>query len=260
MEKKRFRLGKALSFVLELVLRFPKYFLLPMIVQMVFTLIYQYMTYNVPIFKFLTRAGKLKQSFYPSTHAALIKNLFTHSYLLISVLLALIILSGYIRMVKKWMEEKMEPEWKDFFSIDFALFIRYVALSIILGILGGIGFFILIIPAFVVLTIYIFSPYVLIDQRTTVGKAMNRSADLANGIKGPLFWTILLYGILVMGPSFYLSWSYYASSRTDLVTYIYLFSLFTTLAGHISQLATAYLYRDLSTQQDAIDNKTKEVQ
>jgi hypothetical protein len=253
MEKKRFHLGKALSSTFQLIGKFPKYILLPLFVQVVFTFTYLYLTYNVSIFRAATRAQRLVIPI--SSHATLIKNLFSYSYLLILLWLAFIILSGYIRIVKKWLDEKIEPEWKDFFTWDFSLLVKYIALSLIIVIMVWFGFFLLIVPAFVILTINVFAPYVLIDQRTSVGKALNRSADLANGIKGPLFWTILLYGFFVMGPSFYLSWNYYSNNRTDFVLYIYLFSLFTVIAGHISQLTMAHLYQDLSTQQDEIDNK-----
>jgi len=254
MEKKRLRFSKAVSFAIEYICRFPKYVFLPILGMLLISFLQSYLSHTIEILKYIPRADMVAKSIHYSTGDIVIRIVFSFSFMFISLLISFSIFTGFMRMIKKWLTQKEEPAWKDFFAWDFPLFGKYFAVSLVLIILGMIGFFLFIIPGFVILTTYIFAPYVLIDNKGGVRRSFGRSSELTTGVKGSIFWLILLY-ILLLGPNFYFSNQYSVHNRADLLPYFIIFFLFSAVISQISQLLMIYLYFDLVAQQSKLDQQ-----
>jgi hypothetical protein len=245
MEKKRFRFGKALSFAFQFAFRFPKYVLLP---------VFLYMLLALPLIYFDLQLFSKN----PVDTVKILIGLAILSFLMIFI--TFFLFAGYVRMVSKWYQQNIEPVWKDYTVWDFTLFGKYLAVSLIFGVLVYIGTLMFLIPGILMMTIYFFSEYILIDNQGGVRRAFGRSAELVNGVKWQTFCYYMISSIISSGPLAYLVIRYFFFHQVSLMIPIILLSIVTIFLNFaILQLAYCYLFRDLSTQQDAIDNKAKEV-
>lgn len=254
MEKKKVRLGKAFSFTLEFVLKFPLFILLPVFVLLIIFYAQQYLIHTLPILKYLSPGEIVANRIHHFTKPFIIRNLVDCIYRFIAFFLDFILLSGYIRIVKKWLKEKVKPEWKDFFTWDFRLFGKYFVLEIILVVISCIGFILLIVPGFIIVTTYLFSAYVLLDKNCEIQTAFDKSAELTKSIKWLIFGVILLF-ILFNYPGVWTVYSYWMMKQSIFSPFSILISFLVTFLKHIYQFALVYLYVDLSTQQDVIDKQ-----
>jgi uncharacterized membrane protein len=139
------------------------------------------------------------------------------------------------------------------------LFGRYIVLSLLIGLRVWLGLILLIIPGFVMIAKYVLAPYVLIDQKLKTTDSLERSANLVKGVKGQVFGLIVLYVVLIFGPSFYLSYTYYFSHNASLLPFINMMYLLSILITNLSQVVLSYLYFDLSAQQVELDKHPKKV-
>jgi uncharacterized membrane protein len=231
MSKKRLHLGKAISLAFGFVVKFPKFVLLPVLAMLIVTFGHMYLTQTVEILKSIPRAEMIAKGIHYTLSELAMKNLFNYFYLFVLWLLGFMILSGYIRMIKQWIQQKIEPTWNDFFAWKWQLFGKFLVLSLFMVAYLLIGTLLLIVPGFIVLITYIFAQFVLIDTNCEIGKAMEQSAKLSKGIKGPIFGMILLY-ILYLAPGFYISsQSFYHPSL--FLPYLILWTFIGTCFGQI---------------------------
>lgn len=251
MIKKRFNIGKALSFAFMFAFRFPKYVLVPWVVMIVVSFTQLYLSHTVVVLKYIPRAEMASKSIHYSIGDILIKNLFTWTYLLVTFFLAFIILSGYIHMIKNWLERNEEPTWKDFFSWNFPLFFKFILVTFMLSIFSMVGLLLLIVPGIIIILTYTYAPYVLIDHHGGVVNAFSRSGTLTKGVKGRMFLLGLFYTIFLI-PNFYLSYRFFIQNRSELLPYYIIVSLLVGLIGQVFQLAMTHLYLDLSTQAEQV--------
>ena len=257
MEKKRFRFGKAVSFAFKFAFQFPKFIFVPILAEVVATIPYLYLAFrNLNFNQNMDLTTKVLDTPYQFLLNQILINYLMLASAFLSGFVGFLLLAGFMKIVKKWLEKKEEPAWKDFLIADFPLFGKFLAVRFIYVLLIECGIFLLIVPAFVILIIYCFAPYVLIDNQGGVRRSFSRSAELVNGVKWPVFLYYFIVGILVIGPSFYLGFSYSFHHNTHFLPYIYIFSIVTMIFAPIIQLAFIYLYKDLSTQQDEIDIET----
>jgi uncharacterized membrane protein len=83
--------------------------------------------------------------------------------------------------------------FKDFLNLDLVL--SYVATSILYSIIVVVGFFLLIIPGFIWLLMFSFSPLMVLDRGLKPFDALKTSADITAGRK----WQLLgMYSILCL--------------------------------------------------------------
>jgi hypothetical protein len=101
MEKKKFRLGAAVSNTFEFIVKFPKFVLLPLLAELFLGSVRLYMLYHVPFFSAVSRADRLVNPNRYTPLASSLRSLCNLSFLLLSILVAFIILNGYIHIVKK---------------------------------------------------------------------------------------------------------------------------------------------------------------
>ena len=249
MEKKKFQLGVAVSNTVQLIIKFPKYVILPLMVQMILSLLNMYLNFHVPFFSAVTRNNSIANPSRFTSMTSSLRSLYSFAFMFLSTLVAFIILNGYIHIVKKWVEQKKEPEWKDFFTWNFSLFGQYIVLSLFIGLRVWLGLILLIIPGFLMMAKYVFAPYVLIDQNFNTTDSLDRSAKLVEGVKWQLFGLVFLYMVFIIIPTFFLSYTYYTKHNALLLPYIYLMSLLSPLVTNISQVVLSHLYFDLSAQQ-----------
>lgn len=73
----------------------------------------------------------------------------------------------------------------------FTQFFAVIFSAILVGLIVGIGFILLIIPGIFFLCRLAFVPYLVVDQKVGVAKAINRSWDMTEGH----FWKILFLGL-----------------------------------------------------------------
>jgi hypothetical protein len=250
--KKRFNFAKVLSLTFEFVLKFPLYVILPALALLAIYSIQIYLNHTMAVLKYISIAEMAAKGIQFSFNDRLIQNLVFYSITFIYILIDFIIISGYVRMVKKWMEQKIEPAWNDFFAWKISLFGQYLVANLIYLFFGLIGLLFLIVPGFIIFTVFYFAIYEIIDRQEGISRAFSRSTELVKGVKIQIFGLILFY-ILSRLPLWFV---YGRHSRTVNITFMLGFTLIGTLFIFlIYQLMTVYLYFDLSTQQDAIDNQ-----
>lgn len=262
MENMRLKLGVAISNTFEFIVKFPKYVILPLLLELILTSVRFYMLYHIPFFSAVSRADRLVNPNRYTPLASTLRSLSSFAFMFLSILLAFIILNGYIHIVKKWVEQKKEPEWKDFFTWNFSLFGQYIVLSLLIGLWVWLGLILLIIPGFLMIAKYVFAPYVLIDQKLNTTDSLEKGANLVKDVKGQVFGLIVLYMVFIFAPSFYLSYTYSFRHNASLLPFVYMMNLLTILIMNISRVVLSHLYFDLSAQQVELDKhpkKTKEV-
>jgi hypothetical protein len=258
MEKKKFRFGAAVSSTFQFIVKFPKYVILPMLVQIIFSLVNMILNFHVPFFGTASKADRITNSspFTPMTSS--LRSLYSFAFMFLSTLVAFIILNGYIHIIKNWIDQKIEPEWNDFFTWNFSLFGQYIVLSMLIGFRAFPGFLLLIIPGIIILSKYIFAPYALIDQNYNNTDSLDRSTKLVKGVNRQVFGLIFLYMGLIISPTFFLSYTYYTRHNASLLPYVYFMAVLSPLIMNISQVVLSYLYFDLSAQQVELDKHHKE--
>lgn len=250
MKTKRFRVGVAISFMIQFIVKYPKFVIFPIIAHILLGSVNYFMTYHVPLFSSVSRVdGFSKLNDYASVAISL-RSLYDLIYFLLSMLLSFIILAGYLKIVKKYNEQKTKPEWSDFFSWNFSLFGQYIALSVILALLYGSGFALLVIPGLILLTKYFFAFFVLIDKNPGISISLKNSHKLVTGIRGRLLCLLIPYIVFILAPSFLLAYNYYPQKNTALLPYIYMMVLLYSIITTISVVVLSYLYFDLSSQED----------
>jgi len=260
MGKKSFRLGLAVSNTFQFIVKFPKYVIFPLLLELFLTSVRLYMLYQVPFFSAVSRADRLVNPNRYTLIASSLRSLCSFAFMFLLILVAFIILNGYIHIVKKWVEQKREPEWKDFFTWNFSLLGQYIVLSLLIGLRVWLGLILLIIPGFLMIAKYVFAPYVLIDQKLNTTDSLERGANLVKDVKGQMFGLIILYVVLILAPSFFLSYKYYFNHNASLLPFIYMMNLLTILITNISQIVLSYLYFDLTAQQVELDKQPKKTE
>jgi hypothetical protein len=242
MEKKKFRFLDAFSFAFKFAFRFPRFVLLP---------VFAYMLIALPLIYFDLQ---LFASDPFDLFKAMIGLLILYGLMIFIVFAQFFLFAGYVQMVSKWYQQKIEPVWKDYTVWDFPLFGKYLAVSLIYGVLVEIGTILLIIPGFVMMTIYLFCEFVLIDRHGGVRRAFSRSNEIVSGVKWKTLIFSLVTGIIFSGPMIYLIIQYFLFHQVKLFVPIMLVSVVTIFLNFvILQLTYCYLYKDLSAQQDTID-------
>ncbi|HET7320090.1 MAG TPA: YciC family protein [Candidatus Saccharimonadales bacterium] len=73
-------------------------------------------------------------------------------------------------------------------GLNFA--IRFLGLSIVMGLIIFVGFLLLIVPGFYMLRRYILAPYFLVDKDLGINEAMNQSAEVSKKYSGALWGLI----------------------------------------------------------------------
>jgi hypothetical protein len=260
MVKKKFRLGVAVSNTFQFIVKFPKFVIFPLLLELFLGSVRLYMLYQVPFFSAVSRADRLVNPNRYTPLASSPRSLYSFAFMFLSILVAFIILNGYIHIVKKWVEQKREPEWKDFFTWNFSLFGQYIVLSLLIGLRVWLGLILLIIPGFMMMAKYVFAPYVLIDQKLKTTDSLEISANLVKDVKGQVFGLIVLYVVLILAPSFYLSYTYSFRHNASLLPFINMMYLLSNLITNISQVVLSCLYFDLSAQQVELDKHPKKTE
>jgi uncharacterized membrane protein len=218
------------------------------------------MNFHIPFFSALSRTNGIANPNRFTSMTSSLRSLYSFTFMFLSLLLTFIILNGYINIIKNWIDQKIEPEWNDFFKWNFSFFGQYVALTFLLGLLFGVSFALLIFPGFILATKYLFAPYVMIDQNFGVSNSLDRSSKLVKGVRWQLFGLIFLYTVFILAPSFFLSYKYYFNHNASLLPYIYLMSLLSPMITNISQIVLSYLYFDLTAQQVELDKQPKKTE
>lgn len=241
MVKKRFRLIEALSFSFSFAFKFPRYVLLP---------VFAYMVIALPLIYFDLQLFS-SNSF--DLYKVMIGLLILYGLMIFIVFAQFFLFAGYLRMVSNWYQQKIAPSWKDYTVWDFPLFGKYLAVSLIYGLLVEIGTILLIIPGFVMMTIYLFCEFVLLDNQGGVRRAFSRSNEIVSGVKWKTLFFSLGASIVFSGPLMYLLIQYFVFHQVILLIPIMFVSVATIFLNFvILQLTYCYLYKDLSAQQDEI--------
>jgi hypothetical protein len=261
MIKKRFRLSYALSSAFNLICKFPIYIIVPILINIAITIVYLYLNFKFGRTNLIHPSStSLSESFnfLLYIYKRLILQLAIFFILFILAFIQFMILSGYIRIIGKWLSSKIKPTWKDYLVFDFELFGKYLVVSFIYSSLIFFGVFLFIIPGFVMLILYNLCIIILIDKHGGVRRAFGRSDKLVSGIMWEYFGFILLLCLILAGPKLYLSFKYLNLYKAGVILPFILISIFTGLLSPIVQLTQIYIYKDISAQQDEIDAYKKE--
>ncbi len=78
------------------------------------------------------------------------------------------------------------------------LLLKYMWLSIVIGVLTIVGFAALIVPGFIIITTYFWVFFILVDHpHLSIRELFHRSATLSKGIRWHIFGYLLLFSILL---------------------------------------------------------------
>ena len=84
-------------------------------------------------------------------------------------------------------------------KVGLRLFLRFLGLSIVMGLVIGIGFLLLIVPGLFMLRRYILAPYFLVDKNLGIMEAMKQSAETSKKYSSAL-WGLIGVTILISLP------------------------------------------------------------
>ncbi len=90
------------------------------------------------------------------------------------------------------LEQTKENAWVPF-QLALKHYLTFLLLTIVLGIVLGIGFMLLVIPGIILAVLFAFSPYVVVAEGAGVSTALSKGWQL--GVKH--FWTVLVVGIII---------------------------------------------------------------
>lgn len=148
----------------------------------------------------------------------------------------------------------------------FKHFVPVVAISFLYGIAVAIGMLLLIIPGIIIACVWYVAVPAHVAEKTGVGGAFSRSAELTRGHRMTLFLTALVFGLITVGlmlavvtPMTVASVDMEAiaagetpSSGVSIVPYIIMFAMALTI-GLWSQVAMGVAYHDLRANKEGLD-------
>jgi len=111
-------------------------------------------------------------------------------FAIISVLLQFIISIGLIKISLKLCDSQ-KPKVSDLFS-GYPLFLNYLIVSIVYGLIVMAGFILLIVPGIIWAIKYQFAQYLVIDKGYKPIEAIKKSGQITKDAK----WSLLLLGLL----------------------------------------------------------------
>lgn len=116
-----------------------------------------------------------------------------------------------------------------------------IGASLLYGIGVGIGFFLLIVPGCILLTIWAVIAPVIVIERSGVIDAFTRSRELVRGNGWPVFWTIIVAFLIALAGSVVFG-GIAASISNGWAVRIVFSALAQTITAPISALVAAILY------------------
>lgn len=114
--------------------------------------------------------------------------------------------------------------------LQFSLpqFLRFILGNILYMLLVFAGFMLLIVPGLIWMIKYQYVPYLIVDKDSPIGGAFSESGRITSGVKWPLFWFLVLLGLINIAGAL-----------------VFLVGLFATIPT--TMIAIAYVYRKLSS-------------
>lgn len=226
MNQNKLPFDQLMGQTIDIIVRFPRYFLLPILAELVLYLTNLYLTFTIPLFK----------------EISLFKTIYSFVYLAGMALLSFVILYGYLAIIKKWTTQAIQPEWEDFLGWDFTLFWRFFLLSLLITILSFVGLLFLIVPGIIIASNYLLAPYILIDSGSDFSKAMEESKELIKPVKWSIFWLVFGYTAIVMLPTLIIMQRYAPANSLFLGPIAYLTIALSMIFTHLSKIFLAFLY------------------
>ena len=150
-----------------------------------------------------------------------------------SLVFNLIISIGFIKVALKFYDGK-KGEFGDFFTFTGSLLLTFFAGSLLFGLIIVLGYILLIIPGIILMIKLQFFNYFIVDKDMGPIEALQASWGITKGVKWELFLFMLLLGLLNIAGFL-----------------LFIVGLFISIP--ITILATAYVYRKLSTDAGSID-------
>lgn len=268
--KKSFNLGRAISFSLQSLRKYPLLIMTPVAFQ---TIIMVGCTAGMDLYTKLS----LTKSPENLTQPGLILLMFLGLMFMLAIyFLGLVITQIIIIRVGFKIFHKEEPVWKDVrflerslvgrFFVNGLLLGLYILLALLIGLIPGIIIFFLTRNLFPILryfllmfcfipVIYIYATYYFVALNTVDSKdftlqIFQKSASLTKGVK----WYIFGFLLLIFSLSFPITRSIMSLKNHGLVWQYYsLYGVFTFLWTSLVAMIPVYLYKDLMRQQTQIE-------
>jgi hypothetical protein len=118
---------------------------------------------------------------------------------LVSLVLATLYQGMVVQLVRDVQDGRRDNSMGELFSSVSPVLLPLILVSLLAGLGIGIGFLLLIVPGLFLLTFWSVVAPVTVIERPGVFSAFSRSWDLVRGHAWPVFWTIVLVFLLVIG-------------------------------------------------------------
>jgi hypothetical protein len=129
-------------------------------------------------------------------------------------------------------------------------FVTVLAVSIVTGLLIGVGMILLVVPGLMLMTIWYVAVPAAVLERRAVGVAMQRSSDLTRGSRWPIFGAAVLFLVLTIGSDQLLGWA-----LTDSGTEVWVDVVVNVLLTPFGATMSGVCYFLLRTGKENIDAK-----
>jgi hypothetical protein len=118
-------------------------------------------------------------------------------------LIGQVLYTGYVvKLVQDARDGRLDQSMSELFSAAAPYVTTLILNGIIYGIAVACGFFLLIVPGLILITIWaVVAPSIVVEDRG-VGEAFGRSRELVHGNGWNVFFTVLLTGLIVVIVSF----------------------------------------------------------
>ncbi|GAB6090508.1 DUF975 family protein [Spirochaeta dissipatitropha] len=117
---------------------------------------------------------------------------------LLGIVITLVVSIGITKIALKFLDGET-PEFADLYQ-HYDLFLPVFLVSLLYGVIVGLGFVLLIIPGIILMLMLFMCDYLVIDQKIEPITALKTSAAMTRGHKGNLFlFTIILVLLNIAG-------------------------------------------------------------
>jgi hypothetical protein len=139
-------------------------------------------------------------------------------------------------------------------SVGVGRMFPIIGVAICAGLAVGVGFVLLIVPGLIVMTMLYVAVPVAVVERPGVFASLNRSSQLTEGNRWPVFGVVFVQLLVTIGISYLFNRQMMGSvtSLGELRTYMMVSQLIGVVLGSLAAVFTAVCYHDLKSSKEGV--------